>query len=106
MTNKSNKYPYYIELSNTYSLLADFSANPSHTNQYTSTESNLKLNAAVRHQEKRNNKINKYISKDRDHDTAIINTAIKLADDEHNIMKKPTINQRSQVEKEFSTETS
>ena len=35
-----------------------------------------------------NNQINKCIIKTRDNDAAIINTAIELADDECNVMKK------------------
>ena len=51
-----------------------------------------------------NNQINKYTINTMDYDAAIINNAIKLADDEHNVMKKPTIRQRSQVGNSFSTE--
>ena len=40
-----------------------------------------------------------------DNDAAIINTAINLADDERNLMNKPTIHQRSHIEKGFSTAT-
>ena len=103
LTNKSNKNPYYIELSNTYSLLAEFSANPSQTYQTTSTESKFKLNAAIRFQDNMNNQINKYIIKARYNDAAIINTTIKLAGDECKVMNKPTIRQRDQVDKAFST---
>ena len=38
-----------------------------------------------------------------DYDAAIINTAIKLADDERSVLKKTTIRQRTQVDKAFST---
>ena len=106
LITKYNKNPYYIELSNTYYLLAEFSANPSHTDQTTSTEINFKLNVAVRSQDNMNNRINKYIIKDRDNDAAIINTAIKLAYSERSVMNKPTIHQISQVEKAFSKATS
>ena len=50
-----------------------------------------------------NTQINKYITKTRDNDAEIINTAIKLADDESNVMNKPTIYQRAQVGKALST---
>ena len=52
-----------------------------------------------------NNKIYKNIIKAKDNDTAIINTAIKLAYDECSVMKKTTIHQRSQVGKAYSTAT-
>ena len=102
-TTKYN--PYYIELSNTYSLLAEFSYNSSQIHQTTSTERNFKLNASVRRQEKINNHINTYIIEARDNDAATINTVIKLADDERNVMNKPTIHQRSHIGKAFSTAT-
>ena len=89
LTTKYNTH--YIELSNAYSLLAEFSANPSQANQTTSTERKFKISAAIRRQEKENNQINKYITKNRDDDAEIINTAIKLADDELNIINKPKI---------------
>ena len=101
LTTKYN--PYYIELSNTYSLLEYFLASPSQTDQTTSTESKLKFSEAIRRQEKKHNQINKYIIKTRDNDAAITNIAIKPADDERNIMNKPTILQRDQVGKAFST---
>ena len=53
-----------------------------------------------------NNQIKKYITKARDNDAAIINTTIKLAHDERNIMNKPTIRQRAQVDKAFITANS
>ena len=59
LTTKSN--PYYIELSNAYSLLEEFSANPSQLDQTTNTEIQFKMSAAMRRHENRNNKINKYI---------------------------------------------
>ena len=49
------------------------------------------------------NQINKHILKAKDNDGAIINTAIKLADNERNVMNKRTIHQRAQVEKSFIT---
>ena len=52
-----------------------------------------------------NNQIKKYIIKTRDNDAAIINTTIEIADDERNIMNKPTICQRDQVGKAFSIAT-
>ena len=52
-----------------------------------------------------NNQINKNTIKNRDNDSAIVNTAIKLADDERNVINKPKIRQRAQVGKTFSTAT-
>ena len=103
LTTKYN--PYYIELSNTYSILAEFSSNQIQTNQTTSTERKFKISAAIRHQAKKNNQINKYMLNNRDNDAAIINTAIKLADDERNVMNKLTIRHRYHVGKAFSTAT-
>ena len=53
-----------------------------------------------------NNQINKYITKARDNDAEIINTAIKLSDDERNVMNKQTICHIAQVDNAFSTATS
>ena len=103
LTHKYNKNPYYIELSNTYSLLAEFSANPSQRYQPTNTDSNFKHKADVRCQEELNNQIDKNIIKTRDNDAAIINAAIELADDERSTMNKPTIHQRDQVGKAYIT---
>ena len=93
LTTKYN--PYYIELSNTYSLLAELLDNPSQTDHTTSTEINFKRNAAVRCQDKINNQINKYIIRAKDNDAAIINTAIKLADDERSVLKKNNLPENS-----------
>ena len=102
----TTKYsPYYIELSNTYSLLAEFLANLIQTYQTTSTEIKFKLIAAIGLQENKNNQINKYIIKAEDTESAIINAAIKQADDECSARNKTTIHQRSQVGKEYSTAT-
>ena len=76
-------------------------SNPSQTNQTTSTEIKFKISAAITPQEKKNNQINKYIIKNRDNDAEIINTAIKLADDERNVTNKPKIRQRDHVGKAF-----
>ena len=48
------------------------------------------------------NQINKHILKAKDNDAAISNTAIKLADDERNVMDKK-IHQRAQLDKAFIT---
>ena len=88
LTHKSNKNPYYIELINTYSLLADFSANPSQREQPTSTDRNFKRKADISRQEKMNNNIDKDIIKTWDSDAAIINVAIELSDDERSDRKK------------------
>ena len=52
-----------------------------------------------------NTHIKKYIIKTKDNDATIINTAIKLADDECNVMNNSTIRQRAQLGKAFSTAT-
>ena len=125
LTTKSN--PYYIELSNAYSLLAEFSANPSQASQNTNIEIKFKISASIRRHEKKNNQINKYIIENNDNDAVIINAAIKLGDYEHKVMDKhnmtrgrqvtinenqtdthktkPTIRQRANVGDAFSTVT-
>ena len=125
LTYKSN--PYYIELSNTYSCLSEFSTNPFQENHTTNKERKFKISVAIRRHENKNNQINKYIIDNKDNDSVIINAAIKLADDEINIMEKhkmtirqqvtiyenqtdthkakPTIRQRANVGNAFSTET-
>ena len=105
LTHKSNKNPYYIELSNTYSFLAEFSANLSQRDQPTSTERNFKRKAVVRRQEKMNKQIDKNIIKAEDNDETIINAAIELADDECRTRTNKTIHQRAQVVKAYSTAT-
>ena len=60
------------------------------------------MSVAIRSQE---NKNNQNIIKTRDNDTVIINTAIKLVDDECNVMNKPTIRQRANVGIAFITAT-
>ena len=102
---KSNENPYYIELSNTYSLLAEFSANPSQRYQPTNKVSNFKRKEVVRSQEKMNKKINKNIIKDEENVAAIINATIKLADDKCSARNKTTIHQKSQVGKAYRTST-
>ena len=91
LTNRSNKNTYYIELSNTYFLLAEVSSNTIQTNHNTNTEINFKVKAAARCQKNITSHINKYIIKDKDNDAAIINTSIQLADYEHNIRNKTAI---------------
>ena len=59
LTHKSNKNTYYIELRNTYSLLAEFSANPSKRDQPISTDRKFKRKAVVRRQENMNKQIDK-----------------------------------------------
>ena len=69
-----NKYdPYFIELSNTYSLLADFSANPSQADKPTSTEIQFKISSAKRRHKRENDKIGKYIFANKNNDEEIIN---------------------------------
>ena len=46
-------------------------------------------------------KIDKNIIKAKDNDAAIINAAIKLADDERSVMDKTTSHQRTQVGKAY-----
>ena len=63
-------------------------ANPSQANQTTNTEINFKISAAISCHETKNNQINKYIIENRYDAALIINAAIKLADDERNVMDK------------------
>ena len=104
LTHKSNKNPYYIELSNTYSpsraLGQSESKTPNH--KHRNHLQNQSRRKAPREYEQPENI---YIIRTRDNDAAIINTAIELSDDERKVMNKPTICQRSQLGKAFSTET-
>ena len=95
LTNKPD--PYYIELSSAYSLLAEFSANPSQTDQPTYIDSQFEISAAMRHHEKKNDKIIKYIIENRKNDKVLINAAIKLAEDERNVMNKGIMTKGQQV---------
>ena len=105
LTYKSNKNPYYIELSNTNSLLAEFSTNLSITDQHISTDRKFKRKAGMRRQEKMNKQIDTNIIKAEYNDAAIINAAIKLADGERSARNKTTLHQRDQVGKANSTTT-
>ena len=105
LTYKSNKNTYYIELNNTYSLLADFLVNPSQGDQPTSTDSNFKRKEVVRRQEKMNKQIDKNIIKAENNDKTIINAAIKLAYNERIARNKTTIHQRSHVGQAYRTST-
>ena len=100
-THKSNKNPYYIELSNTYSILAELSTNPIQKKQPTSIDSYFILKENITLQEKINNTVNKNITNTRNNDATIINADIELADDERNVMNKTTINHRAQVWKAY-----
>ena len=103
LTHKSNKNTYYIELINTYYLLAEFSANPSQRYQPTIIDSNFKLKTDVRRQENMNNQIDINIINTRYNDAAIINAAIELAEYERSVMNKTKIHQIAQVGKAYST---
>ena len=70
LRNKSDTY--YIELSNTYSLLAEFSANPSQLDKPNSTDRQFKISFAKILHKKENNKIRKYIYANKDNDEEVI----------------------------------
>ena len=104
LTSKS--IPYYTVLSNSYSQLDEFSANPNQENHTTNTESKFKIRAAIRRHEKKSNQINKYKIENKDNDSVIINAAIKLADDERNVMDKHNMTRGQQVTiNEIQTDT-
>ena len=42
----------------------------------------------MRHHENKNHKINKYIIKHKDNNEVLVDAAIRLAEDEHNVMDK------------------
>ena len=87
-----NEYdPYYIELSNTYSLLAELSANPSQTDTPTSTDSKFRIRAAKQFQKNKNDKLKKYLYTNRKNDDELIDVAITLAADELTLMGKNDI---------------
>ena len=94
-TRLTNKYdPYYIELSNAYYLLAELLANMRQSDQPPNTDSQLKTSAAMRHHKKKNNKINNYIIDDKENDKVLINAAIKLAEEEDNIIEKYNVTKK------------
>ena len=77
----------------------------SQRDQPTNTDSNFKRKAVVRHQEKMNKEMNKNIIKAEKNDASIINTAIKLSDDERSARNQTTIHQRDQVGKAYRKAT-
>ena len=95
LRNKSD--PYYIELSNTYSLLADFSANPSQTEKPTNKDRQLKTRGAKQLHQKENDKINKYIYDNKNNDDVLIDAAITIAEYERTVMAKNDITDVRQV---------
>jgi hypothetical protein len=80
--------PYYTRLSNAYSTLADFSADPCPTNTECNTASNFKLKAAKRRQRKLMKKLHKHNMAARMSDDGIIDLYIDKAEDERTIMAK------------------
>ena len=95
LTTKSN--PYYIELSNAYSLLAEFLSNTSQADQTTNTERQSKISVSMRRHENKNNKTNRYISKNKDNDVVIINADITMAEYESKVMDKHNMTRGLQV---------
>ena len=95
LTNESDTY--YIELGNAYYLLAELSANLIQADQPTDTDSQFKTSAAIKRHEKKNDKINKYTIENRHNDEVLINAAIKLAENERNVMDKHNTTKERQV---------
>ena len=79
---------YYIEISNTYSLLVELSANLGQPDTPTSTDSQFIIRVAKWLQKKTNDKLKKYLCTNRNNDGEIINAAITLAEDERTVMAK------------------
>ncbi len=79
---------YYIELSNAYSSLADFLANPSPDNAPTSAASLFKLKSMKRRHQQIQHKIKKKLKDATDTDEAIIEQYINLAEDKRTEMAK------------------
>ena len=79
LRNKSDSY--YIELSNTYSLLAEFSANPSQADKPTSTDIQLRIISAKRRHKNKKYKLDKYMYANNNNDEELIDAAITLAED-------------------------
>ena len=94
-SNKSG--PYYIELSNKYSLLAQFLANPSQTDKTTSTDSQFRIRSVNRLHTKKKEKINKYMYANNNNDKELIDAAITLAEDERTARAKNDITNVKQV---------
>ena len=72
-------------------------ANTSQVDQPTGTDIQFKISAATRRHKKKKDTMEKYISANKDHDGIIIDTAIKLANDESNVMEKHNITKERQV---------
>ena len=81
---------YYIELSNAYSSLAEFSANPSPDDAPTSAASLFKLKATKFRHQRIQHKIKKKLKDETDTDDAIIEQYIDMAKDEHTEMARVT----------------
>ena len=87
-----NKYdPYYIELRYTYSILAEFSVNPSQPDTPTRSDSQFIIRSAKLPQKETNEKLKKYLYTNRNNDDEIIDAAITLEEDEHTVMDKNEI---------------
>ena len=95
LRNKSD--PYYIELSNTYSLLAEFLANPSQADKPTNTDSQFRIRSAKRLHKNKNNKPNKYMYANTNNDDKLIDAAITIEEDKHTVMAKNDITNVKQV---------
>ena len=64
------------------------------SDQPPNTDSQLKTSAAMRHHKKKNRKINNYIIDDKENDKVLINAAIKLAEEEDNIIEKYNVTKK------------
>ena len=82
--------PCYIELSNTYYLLAELSENLSQTYTPPSTDIQFRVRADKRLQ-KKNDKLNKYMYANINNDSELINAAVILAEYERTVRAKKEI---------------
>ena len=79
---------YYTELSNNYSRLAEFSADPGPPDEPPSTASLFKIKAAKRRHKKIQRKIKKKLASKAGNDDEVIEEYIVMAEDERTIMAK------------------
>ena len=88
---------YYIKLSNAYSKLAEFSADPGTPDEPTPATSLFKLKAAKRRQRKLQRAIKKKLTKEAKCDDDIIEDYIVLAEDERTAIAKADMKDRRRV---------
>ena len=94
---KTSTDTYYTKLSNAYSKLAAFSADPGTPDEPTTDASRFKIKAAKRRHLRLQRAIKKKLAKETQCDDAIIDEYIILAEDERTAMAKADTKDRRRV---------